>query len=205
MAVGGAPKRPRPSEPSDVFVLDFDGVIVNSEPEVRSTALRFITSRRTLLSVAPAAGIGNDAPQKGLALWRAHTPASSTSSSFLHKVLDIAPEPACQPRAPAPAVTPCLGHCSTPGAGVALGVPGCRALLARGIPRRQRGRAPARACRHGARAPGARARRRGHGHGAPGAPAAAPLSTLSPQASQAVKVCHAAAGPSHLHVQPACR
>lgn len=40
-AVGGAPKRPRPSDPSDVFVLDFDGVIVNSEPEVRSTAQRF--------------------------------------------------------------------------------------------------------------------------------------------------------------------
>jgi len=33
-AAGAAPRRPRPSDPADVFVLDFDGVIVNSEPEV---------------------------------------------------------------------------------------------------------------------------------------------------------------------------
>ena len=41
---GGAPKRPRLSDPSDVFVLDFDGVIVNSEPEAR-----LVCGRTTLL------------------------------------------------------------------------------------------------------------------------------------------------------------
>jgi len=35
-AAGAAPRRPRPSDPADVFVLDFDGVIVNSEPEVQT-------------------------------------------------------------------------------------------------------------------------------------------------------------------------
>jgi len=51
-------------------------------------------------------------------------------------------------------------------AGQPVGLPGGGAVLAARVPWRGRGDAPARAGGHGARAPGARARRRGHGHGA---------------------------------------